>query len=216
MSTANLGSLPPQPPATEPPKPTSPSKAADKLHLTTHNQYHSPRLLPSSLHPDPLQLFRQWLSEALSPPASSEIPAVREPEAMSVSTSSPTGLPSSRVVLLKTVDETGFVFFTNYDSRKSRELLANPYAALAFYWREVSRQVRVVGRVEKVERAESEQYFGSRPRGSKIGAWASEQSRVVGEETLVERVKQMEEKYGEGQGEVPCPEHWGGWRIVPL
>ena len=184
--------------------------APQTVKLTTHNQYTSPRLLPSSLNPNPLIQFNEWFTEALNPPAG--IPAVREPEAMAVSSVSAEGIPSTRIVLLKTVDPTGFVFFTNYLSRKSQEL-GNGYASIAFYWKEVSRQVRVVGRVEKVDRKESEEYFASRPVGSRIGAWASEQSQVVGEDTLVNRVKEMEGKFGEN---VPCPEHWGGWRIVPL
>ena len=132
---------------------------------------------------------------------------------MCVGTVSPTGIPSSRIVLLKTVDETGFIFFTNYTSRKSTELGQSPFASLAFYWKEVARQVRVIGRVEKVERGESERYFASRPRGSQIGAWASEQSQVVGEETLEERVEEMEARF---DGDVECPGHWGGWKVVPL
>lgn len=131
---------------------------------------------------------------------------------MAISSVSPDGVPSTRFVLLKTVDETGFLFFTNYDSRKSRELEGG-FASLAFYWKEVSRQVRVVGKVEKVSREESEEYFGSRPVGSKIGAWASPQSSVVGEDTLVKNVEDVKAKYGE---QVPCPPHWGGWRVIPL
>ncbi|KAK4688174.1 pyridoxamine 5'-phosphate oxidase, partial [Tremellales sp. Uapishka_1] len=187
--------------------------SSSKIALTTHNQYHSPRLVPP-LPASPIALFKTWFSEALTPPPDSEIPAVKEPEAMTISTSTAAGIPSSRMVLLKTVDDRGFIFFTNYESRKSQELKQNPYAALTFYWREVSRSVRVVGRVEKVERAESEEYFGTRPKGSQIGAWASEQSTVVGEETLQNRVDELSEKFKDGN--VECPEHWGGWRIVPF
>lgn len=117
---------------------------------------------------------------------------------------------------LTEVDPTGFLFFTNYSSRKSLELAANPNASLAFYWRETSRQVRVVGRAEKLTRAESDAYFQSRPRGSRLGAWASEQSKVIGEHTLEERVKEIEAKFGtDPEGKVDCPENWGGWRVVP-
>lgn len=112
------------------------------------------------------------------------------------------------------VDSTGFVFFTNYTSRKSQELLENPFASLTFYWHETSRQVRVSGRVEKVSRQESEAYFQSRPRGSRMGAWASKQSSVIGETDLEKRVKDVGKKFGE-EGEVECPEFWGGWRVVP-
>ena len=114
------------------------------------------------------------------------------------------------------VDPTGFLFFTNYSSRKSLELTANPNASLAFYWRETSRQVRVVGRAEKLTRAESDAYFQSRPRGSRLGAWASEQSKEIGEHTLEERVKEIEARFGtDPEGKVDCPENWGGWRVVP-
>ncbi len=185
--------------------------AASSIQVISHNQYHSPRILPSSLDPNPLAQFQTWFREALEPPAG--IPQVAEPEAMCISTATARGVPSSRFVLLKEADATGFVFYTNYTSRKSRELLENPYASIALYWREVSRQVRAVGRVEQLTRAESERYFGSRPRGSRIGAWASEQSKVVGEDELQRRVDEMQSKF---EGQVPCPEHWGGWRIVPL
>ena len=117
------------------------------IKLTTHTQYTSGRLLPASLPPNPIALFQQWFTSALRP--ESDIPAVREPEAMSIATVSPEGVPSVRTVLLKTVDERGFVFYTNYESRKSGEMAAG-WAAGNLYWREVSRQVRFVGRVEKV------------------------------------------------------------------
>ena len=185
--------------------------APSSVKLTTHNQYTSPRLVPNHLNPNPLLQFSSWFSSALSPPPS--VPPVREPEAMSISSVSSNGIPSSRIVLLKSVDSRGFIFFTNYTSRKSLELAGNGFAALAFHWKEVSRQIRVVGKVEKVDRKGSEEYFQSRPLGSRIGAWASTQSQVVGEGTLAQRVEEMKNKFGE---DVPCPEHWGGWRVVPL
>ena len=125
------------------------------IDIKTHNQYHSPRIFPTTLDPSPLAQFQHWFAEALNPTDDS-IPQVKEPEAMCISTATAEGVPSSRFVLLKHVDSHGFVFFTNYDSRKSQELLANPYASIAFYWKEVSRQIRVVGKVEKVARKESE------------------------------------------------------------
>ena len=138
---------------------------------------------------------------------------------MSLSTCTRDGIPSSRVVLLKQVDARGFVFFTNYTSRKSRELTENPRAALAFYWREVSRQVRVVGTVERVARAESDAYFKSRPLGSRIGAWASKQSGVVKEGEVAERVQEIKKRFdvpdGANEADVPPPEFWGGWRVIP-
>ncbi|WVF67068.1 pyridoxamine 5'-phosphate oxidase [Kwoniella sp. CBS 6097] len=191
---------------------TKQQSGPDKLHVTSHNQYKTPRLLRENLSPNPLIQFNTWLSSALKP--TDDSPIVKEPEAMTLSTSTKEGIPSSRVVLLKTVDEKGFVFFTNYTSRKSGELSANPYASLAFYWREISRSVRVVGRVEKVSRQESEEYFASRPRGSQVGAWASEQSTVVEEGQVAKRVEEKEKEF-EGK-EVECPPHWGGWRIVPF
>ncbi|KAI0372175.1 pyridoxamine 5'-phosphate oxidase [Pilatotrama ljubarskyi] len=180
----------------------------DKIQILAHEQYDAPEVLsPASVAPDPMAQFRAWFT------AVSQQGVVHEPEAMTVCTSTPDGVPSARVVLLKQADARGFVFYTNYTSRKSRELAANPRAALAFYWREVHKQVRVVGRAERVTRAESEQYFHSRPRGSQIGAWASRQSTVVEDGEVQARAKKLEERFGEG--EVPLPEFWGGWRIVP-
>ncbi|ADV25228.1 pyridoxamine 5'-phosphate oxidase [Cryptococcus gattii Ru294] len=190
--------------------------APETVKLITHNQYLTPRLLASELSPNPLLQFNAWFASALQP-SQGEVAAgrkVNEPEAMTLSTATAQGIPSSRIVLLKTVDKTGFVFFTNYTSRKSEELLANPYAALTFYWREVSRQVRVVGKVEKVSREESVEYFNTRPRGSRLGAWASKQSQPVEEGQLEEWVKSEEERW-EGK-EVECPKFWGGWRVVPF
>lgn len=206
----------PQPLATHPPDPSATDSSAastSKVSITSHNQYNSPHLVRADLNPDPLRQFTKWFQDALSPPADSGVPSVREPEAMAITSVSSAGIPSTRFVLLKTVDDTGFVFFTNYESRKSRELESG-YASMAMYWKEVSRQVRVVGKVEKVKREESEEYFATRPRGSQLGAWASPQSRNVGEGELEQRVKDVEKKF-EG-GAVECPEHWGGWRIVPL
>lgn len=192
--------------------------------MTSHNQYKTPRLLRELLDPSPLKQFQRWLGEAMAPPSEAvrdaagevvRLEPVHEPEAMTLCTALPNGIPSARVVLLKQVDARGFVFYTNYHSRKSRELDGNPYASMAFYWREQSRSVRVVGRAEKVSREESEAYFASRPRGSQIGAWASRQSEEVENEQQVEKwVEEVEREY-EGR-QVPCPPHWGGWRVVPL
>jgi pyridoxamine 5'-phosphate oxidase len=188
-------------------------KSGNKIQVASHNQYTTPRLLSSEVDPNPMIQFQKWLSSALHPQEGQ--PEVHEPEAMTICTSSPTGVPSARVVLLKQADDTGFVFYTNYNSRKSRELASNPYASIAIYWRELSRSVRVVGKAEKVSREESVEYFDSRPRGSQIGAWASRQSEVLEDEHVLEdRVKAIEKKF-EGR-KVECPEFWGGWRIVPL
>ena len=179
--------------------------APDKIQIVAHEQYDAPEsLTPASVDACPLAQFRTWFTAVQS--------AVREPEAMTLCTSTAAGVPSARVVLLKQVDNRGFVFYTNYTSRKSRELAENPRAALAFYWREVHKQVRVVGRVERVTREESDEYFHSRPVGSQIGAWASRQSTVVGEGEVQARAEKLKERFGE---DVPLPEFWGGWRIVP-
>lgn len=190
--------------------PTATQATASGVKLTAHNQYKAERLLRGDMPADPIQYFKNWLETALHGPH-----PVKEPEAMVLSTATASGVPSSRVVLLKEVDDRGFIFFTNYDSRKGHELSENPVAALSFHWKETSKQVRAVGRVEKLSREESQAYFDSRPRGSRIGAWASEQSQPVGEEELAQRVQEFEKKF-EGQEQVPCPPHWGGFRLVPL
>jgi pyridoxamine-phosphate oxidase len=185
------------------------------LHVTSHNTYNSSmHLTPSTVSPCPIEQFRAWFTAAQG--------TVHEPEAMSVSTCTPDGIPSSRFVLLKDVTSDGFVFYTNYTSRKSQELQANPRAALALYWRETHQQVRVVGRVRKVDPAESAAYFMSRPVGSRLGAWASRQSSVVGEEEVAARLQKLEERFDVHQSEgskpnadIPAPDFWGGWLVVP-
>lgn len=179
-----------------------------KLEVLPHNQYETPEdhLSPSAVSPSPLDQFHAWFSEIVSGGK------VSEPEAVSLSTATPTGIPSARIVLFKQLDDKGFVFYTNYTSRKSQELLDNPNAAMVFYWREVHRSVRVMGRVEQVDRAESHAYFQSRPIGSKLGAWASHQSSVVQEGQVDARLESLKDRF---DGDVPTPEFWGGWRIIP-
>jgi pyridoxamine 5'-phosphate oxidase len=156
---------------------------------------------------DPVAQFRRWFDEALAA-------GLHEPNAMTLASATPDGRPSARVVLLKGFDERGFVFYTNYEGRKSGELEANPRCALVFYWGELERQVRVEGRASRVPEEESDQYFGSRPRGSRLGAWASEQSRPVeSRDALEERLRGLEAEY-EGR-EVPRPPFWGGYRVEP-
>jgi len=184
------------------------------IRITSHNQYSSSALItPSSVSPSPILQFEEWFEEAAKG-------GVKEPEAMTLSTCTKSGIPSARILLLKQVDARGFVFYTNYNSRKSKELQENPYAALAFHWKEVQRQVRVVGKVEKVSQKESEEYFRSRPLGSRIGAWSSPQSSVIEENELVRRVEETKKRFGVEDGtaeaDVPLPEFWGGWRIIPL
>jgi pyridoxamine 5'-phosphate oxidase len=157
--------------------------------------------------PDPIEQFRRWFDETLAA-------GLHEPNAMTLATAAPDGRPSARVVLLKGFDERGFVFYTNYEGRKGEELEANPNCALVFYWGELERQVRVEGRASRVPKRESDEYFGSRPRGSQLGAWASEQSRPVGgREVLEEQLRGLEAEYA-GR-EVPRPPFWGGYRVEP-
>ncbi|WP_321879395.1 pyridoxamine 5'-phosphate oxidase [Paraburkholderia bannensis] len=155
---------------------------------------------------DPIRQFQTWFAQALD----AQLP---EPNAMTVATVDAEGRPAARILLIKGVDERGFVFFTNYESRKGRELSANPHAALLFHWVELERQVRIEGRVEKTSDAESDAYFQSRPLGSRIGAWASEQSTVIDSRAQLEaREREISAQYGDAP---PRPPHWGGYRLVP-
>ncbi|WP_027816786.1 pyridoxamine 5'-phosphate oxidase [Paraburkholderia bannensis] len=155
---------------------------------------------------DPIRQFQTWFAQALD----AQLP---EPNAMTVATVDAEGRPAARILLIKGVDERGFVFFTNYESRKGRELSANPHAALLFHWIELERQVRIEGRVEKTSDAESDAYFQSRPLGSRIGAWASEQSTVIDSRAQLEaREREISAQYGDAP---PRPPHWGGYRLVP-
>ena len=156
--------------------------------------------------PHPIPQFEKWLNEAIR----SE---VNEPTAVNVATLDTNGRPSSRMVLLKEVNPQGFVFFTNYHSRKGRALEANPYAALTFFWPELERQVRIEGRVQKLDEAASDEYFESRPYTSRIGAWASEQSEVIeNQAVLVKRAAVIGLKH---PLHVPRPPHWGGYLVIP-
>jgi pyridoxamine 5'-phosphate oxidase len=156
---------------------------------------------------DPFRQFEQWLQEA-------EAAKIVEPNAMTLSTATRDGRPSARTVLLKHVDGRGFVFYSNYESRKGRELEANPNAALVLPWLALERQVIIEGSVTKITREESEAYFHARPRASQLGAWVSQQSSIIpGRKVLEDAMKALETKYA-GQ-EVPLPPHWGGWRLTP-
>jgi len=170
-------------------------------------EYTRAGLKESDTDPNPIEQFRTWFDEALAA-------NLHEPNAMALATATPDGRPSARVVLLKGFDEDGFVFYTNYEGRKSRELEANPYCALAFYWGELERQVRIEGRAGRIPDGESDAYFAGRPRGSQLGAWVSEQSRpVAGRGPLESRLRALEVEY-EGR-EVPRPPFWGGYRVAP-
>ena len=156
--------------------------------------------------PDPAKQFERWLAQAIE----AKVP---EPTAMMLATVDSRGRPAARVVLLKGTDAAGFVFFTNYDSRKGRDIACHPHAALAFMWKELERQVRIEGTVEKVSAEESDAYFASRPLGSRIGAWASPQSDVLpNRDWLEKRWTRLTKEYGENP---PRPPHWGGYRVVP-
>jgi len=161
-----------------------------------------------SLSPDPYAVFSEWMAEA-------EASEPNDPNAMCLATVHPDGRPASRMVLLKGLDDNGFVFYTNAQSHKGEDLSANPFAALCFYWKSLKKQVRIEGRVEGVSDAESDAYYASRHRGSRIGAWASKQSRPLADyEDLKKAVATYEEKF-EGVEDIPRPPHWRGYRVVP-
>jgi pyridoxamine 5'-phosphate oxidase len=168
--------------------------------------YERAELDESASHADPLQQFDQWMREALA----AQLP---EPNAMTLATVGEHGRPSTRVVLIKGYDARGVVWYTNYDSRKGREIAANPQAALQFHWVELERVVRIEGRVEKVDAADSDAYYASRPLDSRLGAWASPQSQVIGSRaTLVANAAKAAARHGLTP---PRPPHWGGFRLVP-
>lgn len=156
---------------------------------------------------DPFDQFRAWFALA-----SAEI---LEPNAMTLATATPDGVPSARVVLLKGIDARGFRFFTNYESQKGQELAANPHAALVFYWDVLHKSVRVVGTVERLSEVDSAEYFHSRPRGSQIGAWTSPQSTVIADRSAIETREQDLKARFQDTDPIPLPDFWGGFRVVP-
>ncbi len=159
------------------------------------------------LDSDPLRQFERWFGEARDA-------GIAAPESMTLATAGPDGRPSARMVLLKHADVSGFGFHTNYESRKGRELAANPHAALLFYWQPLGRQVRVEGRIDRIPAAESEEYFRTRPLGSRLAAWASPQSRPLADRGELERRYADVAARFPGE-EVPLPPHWGGFRLIP-
>jgi pyridoxamine 5'-phosphate oxidase len=170
-------------------------------------EYRHRGLRESDVDPDPLKQFLRWFEAAREA-------GLAEPNAMTLATATRDGVPSARVVLLKGVDERGFVFYTNYESEKGRDLRENPRAALTFFWHDVARQVRISGTVERVNRDESRAYFESRPVGSRIGAAASRQSSVLADRESLEReFARLEAIYPDGA--VPLPDDWGGYRVAP-
>ena len=169
-------------------------------------EYAREELDEKSVDADPIRQFQAWLDEAIA----AKLP---EPTAMTLATVNGRGRPSARIVLLKGVDERGFVFFTNYQSRKGKELAANPLAALTFLWKELERQVRIEGQTERVSPEESQAYYATRPLGSRIGAWASPQSEAIENRAWLEqRWAELTESHGESP---PRPPHWGGYRVLP-
>ena len=171
------------------------------------HDYSREELSKSEVSADPFTQFGKWMDEAIA----AEVP---EPTAMSLATANADGRPSSRIVLLKGFDSQGFVFYTNYNSHKGRELDENPFAALTFFWPELERQIRIAGRVTKVSGEESDEYFNSRPFTSRVGAWASEQSEPLDSKmSLAGKAAKLMVKYATGN--VPRPPHWGGFRVAP-
>lgn len=178
-----------------------------QLIRNLRNEYKTRALLENEVQNDPVRQFDQWFREALKA-------EVHEPNAMTLATAGKNGQPSARIVLLKGYDPKGFVFYTNYNSRKSLQLQENPLAAMIFFWPELERQVRIEGRTEKIEAELSEQYFNSRPLGNRLGAWVSPQSEVIPDRTYLEnRLQEYMERYPDEK--VPRPEHWGGYRLYP-
>lgn len=161
----------------------------------------------TDLDVDPYRQFQQWFEQVTES-------GTPEPNAMALATVSPSGQPSLRTVLLKLYDERGFVFFTNYSSRKAHDISANPRVAILFYWPAQGRQVKVTGTAAKISLAESVKYFATRPRGSQLGAWASPQSQIITSRALLEiKFSEMAHKFADGH--IPLPSFWGGYRVVP-
>lgn len=170
--------------------------------------YRQSELLEDHVLPDPMEQFRIWFDQAVEA-------EVTEPNAMTLATVDDQGVPSARVVLLKGLDRGDFLFFTNYSSRKGQDMARNAHVALVFFWLPIERQVCIRGLVSKVTREENEAYFNSRPHGSRLGAWASKQSSVIGSRKVLEdQMAELEQRYA--QRPVPLPEFWGGYRVEPV
>ena len=165
-------------------------------------------MMELNLNKHPIDIFSSWLDEA-------KIYEVNDPDAMSFSTVSDDGYPSVRMVLLRKFDKDGFIFFTNYNSRKSSEIKKNSKGALCFHWKSLRRQVRAVGKIEMVSKKESDDYYYSRPLGSRIGAWASKQSSILNNrDELLSSIEEFKKRYND-KDEVPRPDHWSGWNLIP-
>jgi pyridoxamine 5'-phosphate oxidase len=175
--------------------------------VTHRHDYEKAALDESAVDRDPFRQFQVWFDEATAA-------GIDEPNAMTIATASVEGRPSARIVLMRKFDDRGFVFFTNYESRKGREIEANPFASLVFFWQALERQVRVEGSIVRASAEESDDYFEGRPTGSKLGAWVSNQSSVVASREVLE----AEQAAIEGRfkdGKIPRPPYWGGYRVVP-
>ena len=182
-------------------------KLMNKNIADIRKDYQLQSLLETDIASDPFTQFSRWWDDAVK----SELDEIN---AMTLATASLTGTPAARIVLLKSVAKAGFVFFTNYNSHKGKELEENPNACLVFFWKELERQVRITGGVEKVSAKESDEYFNSRPAGSRIGAWASPQSSVIeSRQTIEKNILKYEEQFG--GTEIARPPHWGGYIVVP-
>ena len=180
--------------------------SVSKILFDLRQDYARGKFDEKSLMTNPFEQFDKWFTEAVDAGAP-------EPNALVLSTATPDGKPSSRVLLLKSFDERGFVFFTNYEGRKGEEISANPYGSMLFFWQSLERQVRIDGRIEKISTEDSEKYFVTRPYTSRVGAWASKQSRPLKSRyTLIKEVAKLMAKYPIN---VPLPPFWGGYRLVP-
>lgn len=179
----------------------------DKQIADIRKDYQMQSLLETEVADDPFVQFNRWWDEAIK----SELDEVN---AMTLATASAAGIPSARIVLLKSFSTDGFVFFTNYNSHKGKELEENPFACLVFFWKELERQIRISGAIEKVSTAESDEYFNSRPVGSRIGAWASPQSSIIpSRQTIEKNIVKYEKEFA--VGEISRPPHWGGYIVKP-
>ncbi len=180
----------------------------NKTIASLREDYTSKKIRIQDFDPNPIQQFASWFEEALNS-------SVKEPNAMTLATASKLGRPAARIILLKGFDENGFIFYTSYKSRKGKELEENPYTALVFFWKELQRQVRIEGSVEKISKRKSAKYFQSRPKSSQIGAWASAQSQVIKNREVLERnVESLEIRYAE-ETALPKPPNWGGYLVNP-
>lgn len=157
---------------------------------------------------DPMQQFEKWFKEAVEA-------QIHEPNAMTLATATPKGIPSARIVLLKGLDERGFIFYTNYESKKGSEIKENPHVSLTFFWPELARQVRIDGLADKISKRESQEYFNNRPHGSRLGAMASNQSKVIeSRETIENKYQELSEKFNESD-KIEVPDFWGGFLVSP-